>query len=63
MNGPPGWPDDLAAVLHSAGPHHGQAEQRADVHPPPGAMADAQAAFLDAASTARHGMTGGPRGR
>ena len=27
MNGPPGWPDDLAAVLHSTGPHPGQAEQ------------------------------------
>jgi hypothetical protein len=27
MNTPPGWPDDLAAVLHSAGPYPGQAEQ------------------------------------
>ncbi|HSS88770.1 MAG TPA: hypothetical protein VLL69_05600, partial [Streptosporangiaceae bacterium] len=27
MNSTPGWPDDLAAVLHSTGPHPGQAEQ------------------------------------
>jgi hypothetical protein len=27
MNGPPGWPHDLAAVLHSTGPDPGQAEQ------------------------------------
>ena len=27
MNSPPGWPGDLASVLHSTGPHPGQAEQ------------------------------------